>query len=420
MMSGQDDARHLSPRTSEEELKKNSDEEQHQQPVVGIRMSHLTPPVHETHLAHLSVSSLHSDRRGSSSSQLHNQLELPPFTDGRQHLEIHSRGGSMRVSRNHLSSDNYERDKGQPLVRMLSDKSPSGNASRSNYRRKLHSDSQLLTEQEINLKLLKQHTAVTPSQSRRPASKQISNESSKSVVSVGSGGRIEGQEPPPSPYLIRTPDRRISPQDIRPHQDSTKSNSSRRSHYSPYVATTTTGLTTDVKSLLTYTKCFMIAAYFVFLCGSAITVHPLIQFLMKDSFSPSETKWIAGVVLLILGVISLLGLYGSLKEDSCVLLIYGVIILFVFVAHVILLFHLKSICSETQKKCYRNMATPPGLAPILVAISELAMSMCSFFMLLVIESERKVQREGSRISTDGGGQTRQPTFRVKPRGSLQI
>src|SRR6185437_16079650 len=106
MMSGQEDAQHSSPRTSEEELKKNSEEEQHQQPVAGIRMSHLTPPVHETHLAHLSVSSLHSDRRGSS-SQLSNQLELPPFTDGRQQLETgripHSRGGSMRVSRSHLS-----------------------------------------------------------------------------------------------------------------------------------------------------------------------------------------------------------------------------------------------------------------------------------------------------------------------------
>lgn len=150
---------------------------------------------------------------------------------------------------------------------------------------------------------------------------------------------------------------------------------------------------TDVQTLLTYTKGLLIVAYFVFLCGSGITLNELISFLIDPDNSVSsqreDSKWIAGVVLLFLASISLLGLYGALKEESCILLLYGSLILIIFVIHVVLLFHLKNACSQTQKKCYRNMATPPGLAPILVAISELVIAMCAFFMVLIIESERK-------------------------------
>jgi hypothetical protein len=149
----------------------------------------------------------------------------------------------------------------------------------------------------------------------------------------------------------------------------------------------------DVQTLLTYTKCLLIAAYFVFLVGSGITLNELIAFLIDPDNSVTnqneDSKWIAGIVLLFLAAISLVGLYGALKEESCILLLYGSVILIIFVIHVVLLFHLKNACSQTQKKCYRNMATPPGLAPILVAISELAIAMSAFFMVLIIESERK-------------------------------
>lgn len=152
----------------------------------------------------------------------------------------------------------------------------------------------------------------------------------------------------------------------------------------------------DVEKLLTYTKCFLIAAYFVFICGSGITLNELFEFLIDDY---QDSRLITGVILLILGAVSLIGLWGAFKEDSCILMIYGGVILIVFFLHVILLFLLKNACTETQKKCYRNMATPPGLAPILVAISELAIAMCAFFMALVIESERK-KRGHSRHEED--------------------
>ena len=178
---------------------------------------------------------------------------------------------------------------------------------------------------------------------------------------------------------------------------------------------------TDVQTLLTYTKCFLIAAYFVFLVGSGITLNELIQFLIDpDNSSPrEEAKWIAGVVLIFLAGISILGLYGALKEESCILLIYGSVILIIFVIHVCLLFHLKNACTKTQKKCYRNMATPPGLAPILVAISELAIAMAAYFMVLVIESERKSAGKNPAFKTVSI-RLNQETPQQSIRGSLQL
>lgn len=136
---------------------------------------------------------------------------------------------------------------------------------------------------------------------------------------------------------------------------------------------------------LMYTKYVLITAYFVFLFGAGITMKELLQFLVQE-----ETNATIGAVIImtILALISCIGLYGALREDSCILMTYGSIILLVFVFHVILLFVLKNLCTNTQRKCYRNMATPPGLAPILVAISELAIGVCAFFMALVIESEK--------------------------------
>jgi hypothetical protein len=60
---------------------------------------------------------------------------------------------------------------------------------------------------------------------------------------------------------------------------------------------------------------------------------------------------------------------------------------------VVLLFYLKNACADIRKRCYRNLATPPGVAPILITISELAIAICAFFMALVIESEKKRQIE---------------------------
>ncbi|RWS24947.1 hypothetical protein B4U80_03283 [Leptotrombidium deliense] len=148
------------------------------------------------------------------------------------------------------------------------------------------------------------------------------------------------------------------------------------------------GTTTDPKTLLSYTKCFLLCAYFVFICGSGITLNELFQFLIEDF---QDSQWVTGVILLVLGLISFLGLWGAFKEDSCLLMVYGIIILIVFLLHVILLFLLKNACTDIKSKCYDNMATPPGLAPILVAVSELTIAMCAFFMALIIESEKKKQ-----------------------------
>ena len=118
-------------------------------------------------------------------------------------------------------------------------------------------------------------------------------------------------------------------------------------------------------------------------------MNELVAFLVRSQ----HTTVISAIILSVLGLISLIGLYGALKEDSCILMTYGAIIIIVFVCHVVLLFILKNLCTETQRKCYRNMATPPGLAPILVAISELVIGMCAFFMALVIESEKQEEDE---------------------------
>lgn len=144
-----------------------------------------------------------------------------------------------------------------------------------------------------------------------------------------------------------------------------------------------------------YTKYFLIAAFFVFMFGAGITMNELVQFLAKSQ----HASIISAIILTILGLISLIGLYGALKEDSCILMTYGSIILLVFVFHVIMLFVLKNLCTNTQRKCYRNMATPPGLAPILVAISELVIGMCAFFMALVIESEKGSDKVEENVRT---------------------
>jgi hypothetical protein len=145
----------------------------------------------------------------------------------------------------------------------------------------------------------------------------------------------------------------------------------------------------DTKTLLTYTKGFLIAAYIVFIGGTGITLNELIKFLLDYE----STGWLTAITLLILGAISFVGLWGAFKEDSCLLIVYGVIISIVFVLHVILLFYLKNACADIRKRCYRNLATPPGVAPILITISELAIAICAFFMALVIESEKKRQIE---------------------------
>ena len=147
----------------------------------------------------------------------------------------------------------------------------------------------------------------------------------------------------------------------------------------------------DVKTLLTYTKFILIASYIVFIGGSALTLNELIKFLIDDNYETSG--WLTAITLLVLGGISFAGLWASLREDSCLLIVHGLIISVIFVLHVILLFYLKNVCVATSKKCYRNLATPPGVAPILIAISELAIAICAFFMALVIESEKKRQNE---------------------------
>ena len=149
---------------------------------------------------------------------------------------------------------------------------------------------------------------------------------------------------------------------------------------------------TEGRRIVNYTKYFLIAAFFVFMFGSAITMNELVLFLVKDS---DESTIITVVILAVLALISLLGLYGALKEDSCILIVCGSIILILFVLHVIVLFILKNLCTNIKRKCYRNMATPPGLAPILVAISELVIAMCAFFMALVIEAEKGDQKQES-------------------------
>lgn len=147
---------------------------------------------------------------------------------------------------------------------------------------------------------------------------------------------------------------------------------------------------TDVKVLLTYAKCFLIAAYFVFICGNAITLTELFEFVADES---ERSEWLTAAVLLILGAVSFLGLWGAFREDSCLLMAYSAAIFVVFALHVVLLFHLKRACTDQKKKCLQNLATPPGIAPILVAISELAIAVCAFFMALVIESEKMRRRE---------------------------
>lgn len=186
--------------------------------------------------------------------------------------------------------------------------------------------------------------------------------------------------------LKRTPSNRLNRQSTRGKQRRDKELANRR----------TMAAMSDVKTLLTYTKCFLIAAYFVFICGSGITLNELFEFLIDDY---ENSNWITGLVLLVLGSVSLVGLWGAFKEDSCICLVYGTVILIVFFLHVILLFMLKNACTDIQRKCYRNMATPPGLAPILVAISELAISMTAFFMALVIESEKK-RHQPLRLAMD--------------------
>ncbi|XP_025017038.1 uncharacterized protein LOC112539070 [Tetranychus urticae] len=144
---------------------------------------------------------------------------------------------------------------------------------------------------------------------------------------------------------------------------------------------------TDTETLLTYTKGFLVCAYFVFIIGSGITIKELFTFLFDDY--RYNTEWITGIIILILIGISVLGIYGAFKEDSCILLVYGCIILTVFLLHIALLLVLKNACADKRDVCSKNVATPPGLAPILVAISELAIALSAFFMTLVIESEKK-------------------------------
>ncbi|XP_053204664.1 uncharacterized protein LOC128389159 [Panonychus citri] len=146
---------------------------------------------------------------------------------------------------------------------------------------------------------------------------------------------------------------------------------------------------TDTETLLTYTKGFLVCAYFVFIIGSGITIKELFTFLFADY--NQDTEWIAGIIIVILIGISVMGLYGAFKEDSCILLVYGCIILTVFLLHIALLLVLKNACVDKRDICSQNVATPPGLAPILVAISELAIALSAFFMTLVIESEKKKQ-----------------------------
>ncbi|RWS16403.1 hypothetical protein B4U79_00551 [Dinothrombium tinctorium] len=144
----------------------------------------------------------------------------------------------------------------------------------------------------------------------------------------------------------------------------------------------------DSKTLLSYAKCFLLCAYFVFICGSGITLNELFQFLIEDI---QDSEWMTGIILLVLGLVSFLGLWGAFKEDSCLLMVYGIITLVVFFLHVILLFLLKNVCADMKSKCHNNMGTPPGIAPILVAVSELSIAMCAFFMALIIESEKRKQ-----------------------------
>lgn len=147
-------------------------------------------------------------------------------------------------------------------------------------------------------------------------------------------------------------------------------------------------LTGEMKDVLAYTKFFMLTAFVIFICGSGITVHELIDFL-NDSSSAHSNRYISGCILLSIGLLSLFGLYGALKEDSLILLIYGLLIVIMFIGHVILLFMLKKICLDKRKKCYSNVATPPGIAPIIVAMSELAIALSSIFMSIVIESHAR-------------------------------
>src|SRR5690349_17353862 len=122
----------------------------------------------------------------------------------------------------------------------------------------------------------------------------------------------------------------------------------------------------DPKTLLTYTKICMGTAYIVFIGGRALTLNGLIKFLIDDNYETSG--WLTAITLLVLGAISFAGIYAAFKEDSCLLIVHGLIMAVIFVTHVILLFYLKNVCEDREGgvrgKCYKNLATPPGVTPI--------------------------------------------------------
>ncbi|KAI1297713.1 hypothetical protein HDE_04539 [Halotydeus destructor] len=148
-------------------------------------------------------------------------------------------------------------------------------------------------------------------------------------------------------------------------------------------------LPTDTDTLLVYSKGLLLITSIIFVGGTAITLNELFEFFIIDvyDFTHGHGTLITGTVLLLLTLISFFGLYGAFKLDTCILVIFGIVILIIFILHVVMLYLLKNYaCVRVPKKCYRNMATPPGLAPIIVAISELAMAMDAFFMTLVVEA----------------------------------
>ncbi|XP_074602395.1 uncharacterized protein LOC141856051 [Brevipalpus obovatus] len=150
----------------------------------------------------------------------------------------------------------------------------------------------------------------------------------------------------------------------------------------------------DSETLLTYAKGLLLGAHIVFIIGSGVSVKELFTFLFDNS---DELEWISGLIIVSIVAISLIGVWASLKEDSCLLLVYGVIILVIFFCHIALLVVLKRACENQRSVCSQNIATPPGLAPIIVAISELVIALAAFFMGLVIESERKQRYSIPRI-----------------------
>jgi len=153
-------------------------------------------------------------------------------------------------------------------------------------------------------------------------------------------------------------------------------------------------LQSDTESLLTYAKGLLLCAHIVFIIGSGVSVKDLFTFLFDNS---EELEWISGLIIMGIVGISLVGVWASFKEDSCLLLGYGVIILILFFCHIALLVVLKRACENQKSVCSQNIATPPGLAPIIVAISELVIALSAFFMALVIESERKQRYSIPRI-----------------------